>query len=232
VNLSISAQDRLIFALDLPNREEAEKYVRLLGESVGCFKVGLELFIKEGPDIIKMVKENSSASIFLDLKLHDIPATVSSALISAATHEVKFITIHGSGGKSLGLEVLAVTVLTSVSELELDDLGFKKNLSLIQLVLNRASEAEKYGCAGVICSGEEISSIKRMCRSGFKVVVPGIRPLWAEVRKDDQSRTITPKEAILKGADMIVVGRPIRNAKEPGVAAKKIVDEIRSSLIA
>jgi orotidine-5'-phosphate decarboxylase len=242
VNLPIPAKDRLIFALDIPNREEAEKYVRLLGESVGCFKVGLELFIKEGPDIIKMVKENSSASIFLDLKLHDIPATVSSALISAATHEVKFITIHGSGGKSilqtaaevksLGLEVLAVTVLTSVSESELKGLGFKENLSLSQLVLNRASEAEKYGCAGVICSGEEISSIKRVCKPDFKVVVPGIRPLWAEVRKDDQSRTMTPKDAILKGADMIVVGRPIRNAKEPDVAARKVVDEIRSALIA
>jgi len=241
VNLPTSAKDRLIFALDVSNRNEAEKYVRLLSDEVGCFKIGLELFIKEGPDIIKIVKENCSASIFLDLKLYDIPATVRSALVSAATHGVRFITIHASGGqsilqtaaevKSLALEVLAVTVLTSFSESELEDQGYKKNLSLGELVLNRASEAEKFGCAGVVCSGEEAVSIKRKCSPDFKIVVPGIRPVWAEVRKDDQSRIITPKGAIVNGADLIVVGRPIRDAKEPNVAARKIVDEIESAII-
>lgn len=241
MNLSNLAKNRLIFALDVPNRAEAEKYICLLGDTVGCFKIGLELFIKEGPDVLKIVKENSAASIFLDLKLYDIPATVSSALRSAASHGVRFITIHGSGGKSvlqtaaavksLGLEVLAVTLLTSVSESELDDLGYKKNLSLNQLVLNRATEAEKFGCAGVVCSGKEVTSIKRLCSPGFKVVVPGIRPTWAVVRKDDQSRIITPKEAISNGADLIVVGRPIRDAKEPEVAAVKIINEIESALI-
>ena len=241
MHLSISPKNRLIFALDVPNREEAEIYVRLLGDAVGCFKIGLELFIKEGPDVLKIVKRNSSASIFLDLKLLDIPTTVRSALRSAATHGVRFITLHGSGGKSilqtatevkdLGLEVLAVTVLTSVSESELRDLGYKENLSLSQLVLDRANVAEKSGCAGVVCSGEEIASIKHACRADFKVVVPGIRPIWAEVRKDDQSRIVTPKEAISNGADLIVVGRPIRDAKEPDLAARKIVDEIESALI-
>ena len=101
MNLSISAKNRLIFALDVPNRKEAESYVRALGDTVGCFKVGLELFIKEGPDVLKTVKQNSSASIFLDLKLHDIPATVRSALRSAATHGVRFITVHGSDGSSI-----------------------------------------------------------------------------------------------------------------------------------
>ena len=144
MNLSIPAKNRLIFALDVPNRKEAESYVRALGDTVGCFKVGLELFIKEGPDVLKVVKQNSSAAIFLDLKLHDIPATVSSALRSAAAHGVRFITVHGSDGssilqtatevKDLGLEVLAVTVLTNISESELGDLGYKENLSLRQLV--------------------------------------------------------------------------------------------------
>ena len=241
MSLSISSKDRLIFALDVPSREEAEKCARLLGDVVGCFKIGLELFIKEGPDVIKLVKENSSASIFLDLKLYDIPATVRSALRSAATHGVRFITIHGSGGKSilqtadevrdLGLEVLAVTVLTSVSESQLGSLGYKDNLSLGQLVLDRAKEAEKYGCSGVVCSGQEASSIRRASSPNFKLVVPGIRPIWAEVRKDDQSRIVTPKDAIRYGADLIVVGRPIRDAKEPVVAARKIVDEIESTLI-
>ena len=242
MNLSILAKDRLVFALDVPNRQEAEKYVRLLNNSVSCFKIGLELFIKGGPDVLKIVKENSAASIFLDLKLYDIPATVGSALRSAAAHGVRFITIHGSGGKStlqtaaevkgLGLEVLVVTVLTSVSELELESLGYKKSLSLNQLVLDRASEAKKFGCAGVVCSGKEVASVKRVCGSDFKVVVPGIRPIWATVKQDDQSRIITPKEAISNGADLIVVGRPIRDAKEPEIAAKKIVDEIESALIA
>jgi len=241
VNQLISAKDRLIFALDVPDRNEAERYVHLLGNVVGCFKIGLELFIKEGPDILKMVKENSSASIFLDLKLHDIPATVRSALRSAATHGVRFITIHGSDGESIlqtasevkgsGLEVLAVTVLTSVSESQLSGLGYKENLSLNQLVLERALCAEKSGCAGVICSGAEVAAIKNTCGAGFKAVVPGIRPAWGEVKADDQSRIVTPKDAITNGADLIVVGRPIRDASEPAVAAGKIVDEIQSAIV-
>ena len=240
MNLSISAKNRLIFALDVPNRKEAESYVRALGDTVGCFKVGLELFIKEGPDVLKLVKQNSSASIFLDLKLHDIPATVRSALRSAATHGVRFITVHGSDGgsilqtanevKDLGLEVLAVTVLTNVSESELGGLGYKENLSLRQLVLDRANVAKESGCAGVVCSGEEVALIKRACSNHFKVVVPGIRPLWADVKKDDQSRIVTPKDAISNGADLIVVGRPIRDAKDPNIAALKIVEEIESAL--
>ena len=240
MNLSISSKDRLIFALDVSGREEAEKYVRLLGDAVGCFKIGLELFIKEGPDVLKIVKNNSSASIFLDLKLHDIPATVSSALRSAATHGVRFITVHGSDGESIlrtasevkgsGLEVLAVTVLTSVSESDLLKLGYKENLSLNQLVLDRAGLAEKSGCAGIVCSGKEVAMIKRTYGVGFKAIVPGIRPEWSEVKKDDQSRIVTPKSAISNGADFIVVGRPIRDAREPAVAAAKVVDEIESAL--
>jgi orotidine-5'-phosphate decarboxylase len=240
VNLSIPAKNRLIFALDVPNRKEAESYVHLLGDMVGCFKVGLELFIKEGPDVLKIVKQNSSASIFLDLKLHDIPATVRSALRSAATHGVRFITVHGSDGgsalkaaaevKGLGLEVLAVTVLTSVSESQLGGLGYKEGLSLRQLVLDRANTAKESGCAGVVCAGEEVALIKKECSNDFKAVVPGIRPAWAEIEKDDQSRIVTPKEAISNGADFIVVGRPIRDAKDPGEAALKIVKEIESAL--
>ena len=240
MDLSISSKDRLIFALDVPDRQEAKKYVSLLVGTVGCFKIGLELFIKEGPDILKIVKENSSASIFLDLKLHDIPVTVSSALQSAAAHGVRFITVHGSDGESIlrtarevkgsGLEVLAVTVLTSISESDLLRLGYKESFSLNQLVLDRAGLAEKSGCAGIVCSGKEVAMIKRTYGVGFKAIVPGIRPVWGEVKKDDQSRIVTPKSAISNGADFIVVGRPIRDAKEPAVAAAKIIDEIESAL--
>ncbi|MCH8156781.1 MAG: orotidine-5'-phosphate decarboxylase, partial [Nitrospinae bacterium] len=218
-----------------------ERYVRLLGDMVGCFKVGLELFIKEGPDILQMVRDNSSASIFLDLKLHDIPATVRAALRSASTHGVRFITVHGGDGESIlktaaevreaGIQVLAITVLTSLPESELPRLGYREGLTLNQLVLDRAGMAQKAGCAGVVCSGEEVAAIKKNCGLDFKAVVPGIRPSWSKVKADDQSRVVTPEEAIARGADLIVVGRPVRDAKDPAEAARKIVDEIASALV-
>lgn len=258
------ARKRLIFALDVPDRKEAERYVKLLKGSVGCFKVGLELFVKEGPDVLKMVKDNSSADIFLDLKLHDIPATLSRALISAATHKVKYVTIHLEEGEALrkipqevkdaNLEVLAVTVLTSISEEDLDRFDLKhikKNIlkkrdpldistdignpldsglsKLEQIVIERVMQAKVSGCAGVICSGEEVSFIKGAFPD-IKAVVPGIRPAWSAVARDDQSRITTPGQAIERGADLIVVGRPIRDAKDPKEAADKIVDEISEAL--
>lgn len=258
------ARKRLIFALDVPDRVEAERYVKLLKGSVGCFKVGLELFIKEGPDVLKMVRDNSSAELFLDLKLHDIPATLSRALISAASHKVKYVTIHLEEGEALrkispevrnaDLQVLAVTVLTSISEEDLDRFDLKhikKNIlkkrdpldipadiahpldsglnKLEQIVIERVMQAKVSGCAGVICSGEEVSFIKGAFPD-IKVVVPGIRPAWCEVARDDQRRITTPGQAIERGADLIVVGRPIRNAKDPKEAAGKIVDEISEAL--
>jgi len=234
------ARKRLIFALDVPDRKEAERIVKQLAGSVGCFKVGLELFIKEGPDILKMVRDNSSADIFLDLKLHDIPATVQKALASASAHKVRFITVHSCEGQAMlkaagemrssGMEVLAVTVLTSLSEEELPGLGFKPGLTLHQLALDRATLAERAGCAGVVCSGKEVAGIKAQCGTDLKAVVPGIRPAWSAVGKDDQSRITTPGQAIERGADLIVVGRPIRDAKNPKEAADRIVDEILQTL--
>ena len=235
------AKNRLIFALDVPGRKEAESYVKQLGESVGCFKVGLELFIKEGPDVLKIVRDHSSADIFLDLKLHDIPATVQRALDSALAHRVRFITVHSCEGRAMlktagemhsrGMNVLAVTVLTSLSEQELSALGFQEGLTLHQLALDRAVLAKAAGCAGVVCSGNEVAAIKAQCGSDFKVVVPGIRPDWNELGKDDQSRITTPGNAIERGADLIVVGRPIRNAKDPKEAADRILQEISQSLL-
>lgn len=235
-SLQIEAKKRLIFALDVPDRNEAESYVKKLGESVGCFKVGLELFVKEGPDVLKTVRNNSDADIFLDLKLHDIPATVKNALESALAHEVRYLTIHSCEGlamlntamemRSRGLNVLAVTVLTSLSEKELPTLGFRQGLTLHQLALDRAALAKEAGCFGVVCSGNEVAGIKAQCGPGFKVVVPGIRPEWSVVGNDDQSRITTPAQAIERGADLIVVGRPIRDAKNPKEAADRILEEI------
>ncbi|MDA8560381.1 orotidine-5'-phosphate decarboxylase [Nitrospinae bacterium] len=233
---TMSPQNRLIFALDVPGKKEAKHYVKVLEGVVGCFKIGLELFISEGPDIVKMIQDQSAANIFLDLKLHDIPATVRGALRSAKKLGVQYITIHSTEGEEIletvqevkgsGLEVLAVTVLTSTSASSLASLGIREDINASALVLDRATRAQNSGCAGVVCSGEEAKLVKSKCGGDFKIVVPGIRPEWARVSGDDQNRIATPSQAIEDGADMIVVGRPIRDANDPREAAQKITEEI------
>lgn len=226
----------MIFALDVPGKKEAKHYAKVLEGVVGCFKIGLELFISEGPDIVKMIQDQSAANIFLDLKLHDIPATVRGALRSAKKLGVRYITIHSTEGEEIletaqevkgsGLEVLAVTVLTSTSASSLASLGIREDINAAALVLDRATRAQNSGCAGVVCSGEEAKLVKSKCGGDFKIVVPGIRPEWARVSGDDQNRIATPSQAIEDGADMIVVGRPIRDANDPREAAQKIIEEI------
>ena len=233
----MNSQDRLVFALDVPDGKEAKRYVTMLEGVVGCFKVGLELFIREGPDVVKMIQDNSAANIFLDLKLHDIPATVRRALRSASKMGIKYITIHSTEGEEIletaqevkgsGLEVLAVTLLTSTSASSLSNLWMSENIDTAALVLDRATRAQKSGCAGVVCSGEEAKIIKLKCAEGFKIVVPGIRPEWARVLGDDQNRIATPAQAIKDGADMIVVGRPIRDSEDPRAAAQRIIEEVQ-----
>jgi len=234
--ISLDPKDRLIFALDVPDKNEAQRLVKLLQGSVGCFKVGLELFVKEGPDILRLINDYSPADIFLDLKLHDIPTTVRRALRSASILGVKYITIHSTEGEAIleaakefknsGLEVLAVTFLTSMHKSQLQNLGFEKRIKLSDLVLDRAWRSQQSGCAGIICSGEEITLVKQKCGNDFKVIVPGIRPEWSQISSDDQNRITTPRKAIEAGADLIVVGRPIRDAKNPDEAAQKIISEI------
>jgi orotidine-5'-phosphate decarboxylase len=151
---------------------------------------------------------------------------------------VRYITIHSTEGETIletadevkgsGLEVLAVTVLTSTSVSSLASLGIRDDINAAVLVLDRAVRAQNSGCAGVICSGEEAKLVRQKCGEGFKIVVPGIRPQWSDVAGDDQSRISTPVQAIEDGADLIVVGRPIRDAKDPREAAQKIIDEIQS----
>ena len=226
----------MIFALDVPGKKEAKHYVKVLEGVVGCFKIGLELFISEGPDIVKMIQDQSAANIFLDLKLHDIPATVRGALRSAKKLGVRYISIHSTEGEEIletaqevkgsGLEVLAVTVLTSTNASSLASLGIREDINAAALVLDRATRAQNSGCAGVVCSGEEAKLVKSKCGGDFKIVVPGIRPEWARVSGDDQNRIATPSQAIEDGADMIVVGRPIRDANDPREAAQKIIEEI------
>ena len=155
----MNPQDRLVFALDVPDGKEARRYVTMLEGVVGCFKVGLELLVREGPDVVKIIQDHSAANIFLDLKLHDIPATVRGALRSAEKLGIKYITIHSTEGEEIlktarevqgsGLEVLAVTLLTSTSVSSLSNLGASENIDMVKLVVDLATRAQKCGCAGV-----------------------------------------------------------------------------------
>jgi orotidine-5'-phosphate decarboxylase len=234
-------KSRLIFALDVPSLDEAVSFVQKLDGSVGMFKVGLELFIKEGPAVLTAIKNHSDAEIFLDLKLHDIPATVERAVQSAAAHKVRFLTVHCAGGEAMlkaavngagdsGLQILGVTVLTSLGPNDhREELGYRKGLTLKDLTVTRAGMAAKAGCAGVICSGLEVATIRQNFQN-LKTVVPGIRQNKNNLGGTDQKRVITPKAAIQAGADYLVVGRPIRDAADPKAAAQQIVQEISEAL--
>lgn len=236
-----SAKDHLIFALDLPTQEKAKTYIRQLADQVGMFKIGLELFIQSGPSIIRLIQEQSEAGIFLDLKLHDIPATVRRAMERIAQMKVSFATVHCGesramlqaaveGGKGQ-VGVLGVTVLTSVSQTDIRSAGFRAEFDqdLAKLVELRAGSARDAGCAGVVCSPWEAQTVKKQFGGDFLAVTPGIRPEW-ERKADDQARITTPSQAIANGADYLVVGRPIRDAGDPREAADRIVAEIQSGL--
>ncbi|MFW6080664.1 MAG: orotidine-5'-phosphate decarboxylase [Desulfosalsimonas sp.] len=231
------AKDYIVFPLDVPTAEEAAYYARLLSGRVGMFKIGLELFIAEGRVLLEAVREEGGAGIFLDLKLHDIPATVARAMEQIAGWKASFATVHcgesramldaavNAAGKKTG--VLGVTVLTSVSGDDLAAAGFDRAYAEDPgaLVLKRAQMAYDAGCAGVVCSGRETAVIKEKFGPKFVTMVPGIRPGWA-VDADDQKRVVTPAEAVKNGADYLVIGRPIRDAGDPADAAEMIAGEI------
>ena len=235
------AKDRIIFPLDVATVDEAKKYVALLAENVGLFKLGLELFIQAGPEIIGFIHSQTQARVFLDLKLHDIPATVGRAMARIADLGVAFATVHvgetrrmlaaaieGSGGR---VAILGVTVLTSVSAEDLKAAGFRRDFysDMLLTVMERAAIAHAAGCAGVICSGLEVRRIKDKIGQDFVAVTPGIRPAWAVKAEEDQRRITTPEEAISAGADYLVIGRPIRDAKDPAKAAVRIAAEIENA---
>ena len=233
--------DYIVFPLDMSTREEALKYVDILKDHVGLFKVGLELFISQGPDIIRAIQEIAGGKVFLDLKLHDIPATVSRAFMAASAHGPEFITVHCDEGKGIlksvaennpgNTKILAITVLTSMNRDNLGALGYdgKYVNDLSALVLLKARMAKEAGCHGVVCSGHEVGVIKRELGKDLIVVTPGIRPAWTLVAGDDQKRVVTPAMAVRDGSDFLVIGRPIRDADDPADAAKKVAEEIAST---
>ena len=233
-------RDYIIFPLDLPSYDQAMAYVDRLKDHVGLFKVGLELFISQGPGILSAIRDAGGAGIFLDLKLHDIPATIQRAFLAASAFRPKFVTVHCDEGDGLlkgiaednpgDTQILAITVLTSLDQRKLKDLGYKEKYTenLTALVLLRARMAKAAGCHGVVCSGLELAMIRRELGDELIVVTPGIRPTWSVVDQDDQKRIVTPADAVNNGADYIVVGRPIRDAKDPADAAKRVAEEIGS----
>jgi orotidine-5'-phosphate decarboxylase len=237
------SKDYLIFPLDVPTLHEAMRYVQILSGCVGLFKIGLELFTREGPEIVRQIKNAADGTgIFLDLKLHDIPETVRRTMAIIADLGVTFTTVHcsdskamltaaseGAGGKT---GILGVTVLTSVSANDLRTAGYAETFAgdITQLVLKRARMAKDAQFSGVICSGLEAGLIKKYVGQDFLAVTPGIRPAWELTGAHDQKRVLTPAQAILNGSDYLVIGRPIRDAKDPAAAALKVIEEIESAL--
>jgi orotidine-5'-phosphate decarboxylase len=234
-------RERLIFPLDVPNKSEAEKLIARLKDDVGLFKVGLELFMAEGPAFLEFLTATARVDYFLDLKFHDIPATVRRALAQVRAG-ARLATVHvDTGRESLkpsppagehGVKLLGVTVLTHLSPDDLEAMGLARDFARdpTKLVLLRAGIARAAGCDGVVCAGTEARAVKAAWGPEFLVVCPGIRPTWAAVPGDDQQRVMTPYEAIKAEADYIVVGRPIRLAADPVGAARQVVAEIAQGM--
>ncbi len=227
-------RQRLIVALDVSSAAAARKIVAAVGESAFTYKVGMQLYTAEGPSVVRDLVA-SGRRVFLDLKYHDIPNTVGCAVREAAQLGVSMLTIHGSGGgKMLRAAadaaanranpplVLAVTVLTSLDEGDLNKLGIRGDV--VDQVLRLAALAIANGCAGVVASAHEASALREELGRDFVIVTPGVRP--AGSGRGDQVRVVTPEEAVASGANYIVVGRPITEAADPAAEARAILGQI------
>ncbi|HEY6769043.1 MAG TPA: orotidine-5'-phosphate decarboxylase [Candidatus Sulfotelmatobacter sp.] len=226
-------RQRLIVALDVPTAHAARQIVASIGDSAFTYKVGMQLYTAEGPGVVRDLVA-SGRRVFLDLKYHDIPNTVGSAVTEAAQLGVTMLTVHASGGGKMlraavdagrsvpNMLVLAVTILTSLGDPDLAMIGIGG--SVTQEVSKLAALALANGCHGIVASAREAATLRRELGSGFAVVTPGVRP--AGSGHGDQVRVVTPAEAIASGASHIVVGRPITEAADPAAAAAAILAEI------
>ena len=229
----------IIVALDVNSRAEAEAKVRLLGDAVNFYKIGLELFTAEGPDVVKAVKAYGK-KVFLDLKFHDIPRTVERAVTSGGRLGVDLMTIHSVGGKAMiraasdaaaafgqdGPKILAVTVLTSLDAGDLADIGVAGRTPAEQVqAMGRFAIAN--GAAGIVCSPKEVRTMREILGPAALLVTPGVRPAGAAV--GDQKRVATPGEAVRDGSTHLVVGRPILAAEDPVAAARAIAAEMAAA---
>ncbi|HEX3474422.1 MAG TPA: orotidine-5'-phosphate decarboxylase [Kofleriaceae bacterium] len=228
--MSFDPGNRLIAAIDAPGRVEADALVDRLAGVPSWLKIGLELFCAEGPQVVADYVARG-CRVMLDLKLYDIPETVARATARVATLGAGLLTVHVSGGRAMleaavrsagGAHVLAVTVLTSLDEADLAQVGAQGPIS--ELVVTRARLAIAAGCAGVVTSPHEIAAVRAIAPPGFLIVTPGVRA--AGDARGDQKRVLTAHEARAAGADLVVVGRPLRNARDPAAAARAIVAEL------
>jgi orotidine-5'-phosphate decarboxylase len=229
----LTSRDRLAVALDLPNEREAMKVVDRLGDTCQWFKVGMELYYAAGNSIVQQLRDRGF-NVFLDLKLHDIPNTVAGAVRSVAEAGASLLTIHAGGGAAMmsaaaeaasapgSPRLLAVTVLTSMDSNELTGIGITAPPA--EQVLRLARLAQASGIDGMVCSAEEVATLRKETGPSTLLVIPGIRPTGSAI--GDQRRIATPAEAIARGASMLVVGRPVTRAYDPAEAARAILQEI------
>ena len=224
-------EDKIIVALDVPTKKGALALVDQLREQIAFFKIGLQLYTAEGPEIVRAIR-STEANVFLDLKLHDIPNTVARAVESAAALGALLLTIHLSGGAEMiraattarkgNFSLLGVTVLTSANDQTLREIGVAGKIE--DQVLRLAQLGVENGIDGIVVSPHEIKVLRAQFGNKIKIVVPGIRPIWATA--GDQKRTMTPREAIDAGADYLVIGRPITAHPKPRDAVEKILEEL------
>ena len=230
----INVEDRLIFAVDVPEVEQAKDLISQLGSSVDFFKIGMELMMTgDYFDLLDWLVAKDK-KVFVDLKLFDVPATVSKAIKRLSKRGAYFTTIHGNqsmmeaaAAEKGDLKVLAVTALTSLDRGDLDDLGFE--CAVEDLVISRARRAYESGVDGIVASGLELPSIRQAVQDKILIVTPGIRPVENR-QTDDQKRVVTVEQAFQSGADYIVVGRPIQNSDDPRAAAEAIQESIEKTL--
>jgi orotidine-5'-phosphate decarboxylase len=235
VQSSIPAKDKIIVPLDVATVKASRTLIGQVGGAIGCFKVGSQLFTATGPAIVEEIKASGSR-VFLDLKFHDIPNTVRRAVESACSLGVDMLTIHLCGGRAMceaavvgrGISkslILGVTVLTSLNDEAIAEVGFRTSVEDEVLLL--ADLAKNVGITALVASPLELVAIRNRFGSLFTTVIPGIRPHWSET--DDQNRTLTPAEALNAGADYLVIGRPITAASDPREAAQRVIDELESA---
>jgi orotidine-5'-phosphate decarboxylase len=220
-------KDRICAAIDFPSWSAAEPFARAVAAEVGMLKVGLELFVAEGPPVVRAAAALGKP-VFLDLKLHDIPNTVEGAARSAAASGASLLTVHASGGAEMvraavrgagpGVRVLAVTVLTSLDAAALGTIGLAGPPE--DAVVRLAKLAVGAGAGGIVCSPHEVAAVRAAVGQGPLLVIPGVRPAGAA--KGDQARVATPAEAVRSGADVLVIGRPLREGGDPAAAARAI----------
>lgn len=224
----------IILAMDTNDLDTAKKWIEATNGSIGVYKLGLEFFLKFGPEGVASIQKETDCEIFLDLKLHDIPNTVGAATAQVSSLKPRFLTVHASGGSAMinaavtnapETEITAVTILTSLSQQDLTEIGFEGT------PLSRAIELAKLavaaGAKAIVCSPLEIEGIRAVVPESVSIITPGIRPIGS-AGTDDQKRIMDPKSAIKTGANYLVIGRPITGAADMAAAAKSILEEALS----